>query len=217
MGRFAFLSTLSLRRATSDRVLSCDKYEFLSTLSLRRATGEEGKKNDSFSNFYPRSPCGERRRWAGIKLWLWIFLSTLSLRRATTQSYYRRKKTQISIHALLAESDFQNIFSVNLDSVFLSTLSLRRATLARGEPAIIDIISIHALLAESDNLKKQSKGVHHISIHALLAESDAAHPAHTGVRRHFYPRSPCGERPYGSHRRGHGSPISIHALLAESD
>ena len=79
-------------------------------------------------NFYPRSPCGERRG-SGVGSWpRVIFLSTLSLRRATlgnvvvglrTSNFYPRSpcgerrqrhwldntRRQISIHALLAESD----------------------------------------------------------------------------------------------------------------
>ena len=34
-----------------------------------------------------------------------------------------------------------------------------------------------------------------ISIHALLAESDGSGVARLASRAHFYPRSPCGERP----------------------
>ena len=34
---------------------------------------------------------------------------------------------------------------------------------------------------------------------------------------HFYPRSPCGERPADKHAQQPRQPISIHALLAESD
>ena len=34
-----------------------------------------------------------------------------------------------------------------------------------------------------------------ISIHALLAESDCYSLRHSAPRWHFYPRSPCGERP----------------------
>ena len=34
---------------------------------------------------------------------------------------------------------------------------------------------------------------------------------------YFYPRSPCGERPFPLRKRSFLSPISIHALLAESD
>ena len=56
---------------------------FLSTLSLRRATG------GVLSNFF-------------IKI---IFLSTLSLRRATAEPLRTYHKVDISIHALLAESD----------------------------------------------------------------------------------------------------------------
>ena len=79
----SFLSTLSLRRAThpepakqtqrlisihallaeSDVLVWCfcgGVFAFLSTLSLRRATfhAKPGKRQSS--NFYPRSPCGER-------------------------------------------------------------------------------------------------------------------------------------------------------------
>ena len=101
--------------------------------------------------FYPRSPCGERP----ASLWLdWLFpefLSTLSLRRATP-SLYQLYDTY----------------------AFLSTLSLRRATFLRG-----------LFLSEF-----------FISIHALLAESDAARPERQRTLRHFYPRSPCGERPW---------------------
>ena len=57
----------------------------------------------------------------------------------------------ISIHALLAESD-----------PALSQSS------AKSTP-----ISIHALLAESDPLTSRTKTIAAISIHALLAESDS--------------------------------------------
>ena len=58
-----FLSTLSLRRATfvADRV--CTNHGiFLSTLSLRRATTPVLRQVRRKAHFYPRSPCGERRR-----------------------------------------------------------------------------------------------------------------------------------------------------------
>ena len=56
-------------------------------------------------NFYPRSPCGERRRTATHTWALGSFLSTLSLRRATRSSEEALRRYKISIHALLAESD----------------------------------------------------------------------------------------------------------------
>ena len=56
------------------------------------------------------------------------FLSTLSLRRATTQMQAAFKGPEISIHALLAESDTDEVLTNDEQT-----------------------ISIHALLAESDN------------------------------------------------------------------
>ena len=144
-----FLSTLSLRRATfpgSDLVRDS---QFLSTLSLRRATA------------------GREFNVAVLK-----FLSTLSLRRATFKGAHGHISGDISIHALLAESDNGNLGRHRgdndfyprspcgerprrtADSItytpFLSTLSLRRATW----PPVRDIIQWED----------------------------------------FYPRSPCGER-----------------------
>ena len=79
----AFLSTLSLRRATRQTYQLNEKQAFLSTLSLRRATQVKQTCRAKISisihallaesdetlvilpkqldDFYPRSPCGERR------------------------------------------------------------------------------------------------------------------------------------------------------------
>ena len=193
-----FLSTLSLRRATSPNpVCIMVTIIFLSTLSLRRATRSMNINPPSLINFYPRSPCGERPRNTSIAGRITSFLSTLSLRRATRNS--------------------QNI---NRGHKFLSTLSLRRATevtrnsdtgtyhfyprspcgerLWQAAKALDRLcyfyprspcgerpahcfdsgkasgISIHALLAESDLADLHALHGHmHISIHALLAESDS--------------------------------------------
>ena len=127
---------------------------FLSTLSLRRATSANFAGSDNSSNFYPRSPCGERlgcdyplkffkyfypRSPCGERPLSRVnrrsrlspFLSTLSLRRATCA--------------------FMSLFGVFL---FLSTLSLRRATCGRRVGLPVAGISIHALLAESDVISK---------------------------------------------------------------
>ena len=56
----------------------------------------------------------------------------------------------ISIHALLAESDYRGYFKVHSPPKFLSTLSLRRATPNALYQIDHKVISIHALLAESD-------------------------------------------------------------------
>ena len=79
-------------------------------------------------HFYPRSPCGERRDIDLTEFNRAVFLSTLSLRRATTPNLYTTKCTDISIHALLAESDRRGVCKTIHPLIFLSTLSLRRAT-----------------------------------------------------------------------------------------
>ena len=146
------------------------------------------------SNFYPRSPCGERR----------------------VKSFMRNGFFLISIHALLAESDCwarsrrqpsSNFYprspcgerrpamqAASTPTGFLSTLSLRRATHPHYRNPRRLVISIHALLAESDANEALQKVKEVISIHALLAESD----------------------PWDQYRDQQHH-ISIHALLAESD
>ena len=145
-------------------------------------------------NFYPRSPCGERRFDSGTFVPAEKFLSTLSLRRATGVLFLIDEIQLISIHALLAESDNRYGRPIDVQLVFLSTLSLRRATitiitictvlrflstlsLRRATQcscccAPFSVISIHALLAESDRQKPTEAATWDISIHALLAESD---------------------------------------------
>ena len=125
-----FLSTLSLRRATFfANVKNVWDHVFLSTLSLRRATTMRPWMQAAMTYFYPRSPCGERPSARSLVASLSRqFLSTLSLRRATAGQFCPGRTFQISIHALLAESDRH----------CADTLWFRRH------------ISIHALLAESD-------------------------------------------------------------------
>ena len=65
--------------------------------------------NAKLEDFYPRSPCGERRHNPQVTMRTWKFLSTLSLRRATRGAVICYLDNIISIHALLAESDqYQN-------------------------------------------------------------------------------------------------------------
>ena len=145
---------------------------FLSTLSLRRATNE-----DRYGQQF------------------WRFLSTLSLRRATNSPALLSNNQNISIHALLAESDPR----------------ARHYPMGRN-------ISIHALLAESDPPRGGFCYLDNIiSIHALLAESDYLGAWKSCNVCDFYPRSPCGERRLLCAPPSGWRNISIHALLAESD
>ena len=81
---------------------------FLSTLSLRRATVCRPCHAASATDFYPRSPCGERHCELQDAYKDGTFLSTLSLRRATTLKADQLYVGGISIHALLAESDMRH-------------------------------------------------------------------------------------------------------------
>ena len=101
----------------------------------------------------------------------------------------------ISIHALLAESDL---------NCSLNGLAMRyfypRSPCGERLPSVLHSfrplqISIHALLAESDTDMTKRFIQFRISIHALLAESDNDRLLPTNKTPHFYPRSPCGERP----------------------
>ena len=145
-------------------------------------------------NFYPRSPCGERPFSKAGLIPSSVFLSTLSLRRATAKIICCVANGQISIHALLAESDFFDIVAWDKSA-----------------------ISIHALLAESDDPVVWFCSACKISIHALLAESDRERCYQVVAEGNFYPRSPCGERREHMPREKPHYQISIHALLAESD
>ena len=152
-----------------------------------------------------------------IKFFLGTFLSTLSLRRATLRVVDGSKSSIISIHALLAESDFRQNYECFEWIKFLSTLSLRRATRRSVKLFRQNYISIHALLAESDGPPFAMLSNGRISIHALLAESDIGPLIFSVQPRNFYPRSPCGERPLYNCGNSCTQEISIHALLAESD
>ena len=147
-------------------------------------------------NFYPRSPCGERRQtpdeWLVVA---WTFLSTLSLRRATRLLAADEVHHVISIHALLAESDGISVDTLTSYITFLSTLSLRRATRETTSIKPIFSISIHALLAESDppRVLRQPTATGFLS---TLSLRRATWPPVRDVIQweDFYPRSPCGER-----------------------
>ena len=102
---------------------------------------------------------------------------------------------EISIHALLAESDRSLLLPV------------------RGSR-----ISIHALLAESDGGIKgyYTKGLQ-ISIHALLAESDATAQVLWPPVKLFLSTLSLRRATFRVAVPEHVIVISIHALLAESD
>ena len=101
---------------------------FLSTLSLRRATRKTMPGIRHITYFYPRSPCGERHsRRSRKQRHLHFYPRSPCGERQQAQSL-KIPAHRISIHALLAESDFNPLETLKILPKFLSTLSLRRAT-----------------------------------------------------------------------------------------
>ena len=139
------------------------------------------------------------------------------MRRATLLAKLGPQDREISIHALLAESDtFATVTTPQLWNFYPRSPCGERLGIKMRR--FVHDISIHALLAESDHLSYSSNNVSiTISIHALLAESDPPLPCRAEYPTHFYPRSPCGERQLRVLPFAVPTQISIHALLAESD
>ena len=91
------------------------------------------------------------------------------------QEIAQQRKQRISIHALLAESDQWEGMKSLSEVEFLSTLSLRRAT--------VNTLKLACPMLFLSTLS--------------LRRATTSEPVSRQNQRHFYPRSPCGER----HRR----------------
>ena len=126
-------------------------------------------------HFYPRSPCGERLALLCASCTHFLFLSTLSLRRATFLQFVDDASPTSYFYprSPCGERRLKFLTFRAMTPTFLSTLSLRRATGRQHEKLTVSL--------------------------------------------YFYPRSPCGERREAAVLAGNGEYISIHALLAESD
>ena len=107
--------------------------QFLSTLSLRRATCAGSCPVRRSVYFYPRSPCGERLRTRRCSHDRADFYPRSPCGERPCARCIWRMCGNISIHALLAESDTLEAYTLTTMGIFLSTLSLRRATGSRWE------------------------------------------------------------------------------------
>ena len=125
------------------------------------------------ANFYPRSPCGERQYLV----------------------HGQRPSWEISIHALLAESDKAElkVIADRYDFYPRSPCGERQDTPSISTP-------------KPDFYPRSPCG-------ERLITSALFNP----LLWYFYPRSPCGERHCNFSQKRHPLTISIHALLAESD
>ena len=125
------------------------------------------------TNFYPRSPCGERHG----------------------QGANNRPEQQISIHALLAESDFKPPVQTHRKEHFYPRSPCGERPLRKYPVILGRVISIHALLAESDYILVNTflEIFEFLSTLSLRRATSGTETIATKVSN-FYPRSPCGER-----------------------
>ena len=146
------------------------------------------------SNFYPRSPCGERLFLSVSSASAWQFLSTLSLRRATSfdfciiclpSYFYPRSPCGERLQSLTYGRCVLHFYprspcgerpacavAFKLGQLFLSTLSLRRAT------------ALRLAASQSDQFLST------LSLRRATIRSAIVYVS----KQYFYPRSPCGER-----------------------
>ena len=107
MSRWAclFLSTLSLRRATK----ACRTWTYERLISIHALLAESDGASSKYMSygwdFYPRSPCGERRSAADLPRPVQDFYPRSPCGERQVLRYGVLTASLISIHALLAESD----------------------------------------------------------------------------------------------------------------
>ena len=145
-------------------------------------------------NFYPRSPCGERRDKKIQNARAGLFLSTLSLRRATTKKFKMPVPAYFYPRSPCGERQPDKI-DCGKSQRFLSTLSLRRATVDALELANL------VLFLSTLSLRRATSALWMVLNHPLrflstlsLRRATSQQPAGTTSTTYFYPRSPCGER-----------------------
>ena len=216
--RSAFLSTLSLRRATEYWV---GGYGTTNNFYPRSPCGERPLKCVlpwMTLNFYPRSPCGERQRNHLFSRWIRYFYPRspcgerppFSRCVPMMRRYFYPRSPCGERHVPLAMPD--------LSKGFLSTLSLRRATVQVPKQGFGPI----------DFYPRSPCGERHGVVGHYFVYSINFYPRSPCGERpawvcpvrstvNFYPRSPCGERLCLYWFSLITLPISIHALLAESD
>ena len=191
-------------------------------ISIHALLAESDRSNQSIisqaDDFYPRSPCGERRAFVLIvgKQSRNFYPRSPCGERPRPQPP-KARVLKISIHALLAESDGKAVTTRGNHRHFYprSPCGERQDTPSISTPN--PDFYPRSPCGERPLLWRRKKLKISISIHALLAESDLFLRSGPMTRRYFYPRSPCGERPAHFARQIHKVGISIHALLAESD
>ena len=211
-----FLSTLSLRRATvvvgPSRGINCISIHALLTESDRSSYDLRGRvchfyprspygerpatsrNNKNNMNFYPRSPYGERRPITSNGTKKLNFYPRSPYGERLQKNQHQRKRKDISIHALLTESDYV-LTRYRISARYFYPRSpygerLSRCKRPAGQRKFLSTLSLRRATVEGDRFFYYSD----ISIHALLTESDENQGFCVSLQLYFYPRSPYGER-----------------------
>ena len=147
------------------------------------------------SDFYPRSPCGERHRRADNVKRDKDFYPRSPCGERQAANGLAHAPPEISIHALLAESDGRaETAKTSIGDFYPRSPCGERRGLMGGSNCDRNFYPRSPC---GERHTKHFPALHHIliSIHALLAESDAGAGNNAIGISYFYPRSPCGERP----------------------
>ena len=235
-----FLSTLSLRRATSPHrpapasvrisihalLAESDNTLFPNVKEVeyfypRSPCGERPPKHEVCRggiNFYPRSPCGERPVRVVRTCWSPYFYPRSPcgerpvrvVRTCWSPYFYPRSPC--------GERHGQDVL-LPAALEFLSTLSLRRATIG-GSTNQTHKINFYPRSPCGERLfgnEAMGAGNNNFYPRSPCGERPCPRCSRGTLPKDFYPRSPCGERPILGNPCAGCPAISIHALLAESD
>ena len=192
-----FLSTLPARGATAEGVMPMLRSAVISIHAPREGSDAWIRPGrPPVSNFYPRSPRGERPIWARAAPWSVLFLSTRPARGATATIFLGWRNPSTNFYPRSPRGE---------------RLQGAVAHLAVGG------ISIHAPREGSDG-RAGHHPAHRGDFYPRSPRGERQRSARGGSPRcNFYPRSPRGERPVGVGQRTKYCPISIHAPREGSD
>ena len=146
-------------------------------------------------NFYPRSPCGERHGKLPKPLTDCVFLSTLSLRRATGLGGLKQGRIDISIHALLAESDRAPPTVDPLARNFYPRSPCGERPLITLGGSGVGNFYPRSPCGERRCARFLCWGLNEFLSTLSLRRATLTSVVSSTGTMDFYPRSPCGERP----------------------
>ena len=192
--------------------------QFLSTLSLRRATSAFSYSFLGILYFYPRSPCGERHLAAQRAVRCYTISIHALLAESDQATFCHRWDHHISIHALLAESDASNQLEQQEQRDFYPRSPCGERHNHRSRKQRHRNISIHALLAESDTGGQSCNStLVHFYPRSPCGERPSASGTLSDTSDVFLSTLSLRRATRCELGRNNRKVISIHALLAESD